>query len=66
MLRRDDGHYEESGKDEGILELEGYRYDKVRSLKEGVNCYVKELDHQIDALRYIIDLYKDTGRSPIV
>ena len=61
-----DGHYEESGKDEGILELEGYRYDKVRSLKEGVNCYVKELDHQIDALRYIIDLYKDTGRSPIV
>lgn len=61
-----DGHYQESNKDEGLLELEGYRYDKVKSLKEGTNCYVKEADHQVDALRYIIDLYKDTGRSPIV
>ena len=61
-----DGHYEESAKDEGILELEGYRYDKVRSIKEGINCYVKEKDHHIDALRYIIEVYKNTGRSPIV
>ena len=61
-----DGHYEESMKDEGVLELEGYRYDKVRSIKEGINCYVKEKDHHIDALRYIIEVYKDTGRSPIV
>ena len=53
-------------KDEGVLELEGYRYDKVRSIKEGINCYVKEKDHHIDALRYIIEVYKDTGRSPIV
>lgn len=61
-----DGHYEESVKDEGILEFEGYRYDKIRSIKEGINCYVKDKDHQIDATRYIIDLFKDTGRSPIV
>ena len=61
-----DGHYEESMKDEGMLELEGYRYDKVRSIKEGINCYVKEKDHQIDALRYIIEVYKNTGRAPIV
>lgn len=61
-----DGHYQESNKDEGVLELEGYRYDKVKSLKEGTNCYVKEADHSVDGLRYIIDLYKDTGRSPIV
>lgn len=61
-----DGHYEESNMDEGLLELEGYRYDKTKSFRDGVNCYFKEKDHSIDALRYIIDLYKDTGRSPIV
>ena len=61
-----DGRYEESGKDEGILELEGYRYDKLKSEREGTNCYVKEKDHQIDALRYILDIYKRTNRSPMV
>ena len=61
-----DGRYEESGKDEGILELEGYRYDKLRSEKEGINCYVKDKDHQIDALRYILDEFRRTNRSPTV
>ena len=61
-----DGHYQESFKDEGLLELEGYRYDKVKSQREGTNCYIKDKDHQIDALRYIIDEYKMSGRSPIV
>jgi hypothetical protein len=61
-----DGHYQESAKDEGLIEFEGYRYDKVRSIKEGVNCYVKESDHGIDATRYIIEVFKNTGRSPIV
>lgn len=61
-----DGRYEESGKDEGILELEGYRYDKLRSEKEGTNCYVKDKDHQIDAIRYILEVFKRTNRSPIV
>ena len=61
-----DGSYEESGKDEGILELEGYRYDKLRSEKEGTNCYVKEKDHQIDAMRYILEVYKRTNRAPVV
>ena len=61
-----DGHYEESGKDEGLIELEGYRYDKLKSQREGTNCYVKEKDHSRDAMAYIIALFKDTGRSPVV
>ena len=60
------GEYEESGKDEGVLELEGYRYDKLRSEKEGTNCYVKDKDHQIDAMRYILEVFKRTNRSPMV
>lgn len=61
-----DGHYQESMKDEGLIELEGYRYDKLKSEREGSNCYVKELDHSIDAIRYLIDLFKETGRAPVV
>ncbi len=61
-----DGHYEESSKDEGLIELEGYRYDKLKSQREGTNCYVKEKDHSRDAMAYIIALFKDTGRSPVV
>lgn len=61
-----DGHYQESAKDEGLIEFEGYRYDKVRSIKEGVNCYVKEADHSVDGFRYLVERFKNTGRSPIV
>lgn len=61
-----DGHYQESVKDEGLIELEGYRYDKLRSEKEGTNCYVKEKDHSVDSMRYILRLFADTGRSPVV
>lgn len=61
-----DGHYQESVKDEGLIELEGYRYDKLRSEKEGINCYVKEKDHSRDGLAYILALFRDTGRAPVV
>lgn len=61
-----DGHYEESLKDEGLIELEGYRYDKLKSQKEGTNCYVKEKDHSRDAMAYILAVFKETGRSPVV
>jgi hypothetical protein len=27
---------------------------------------LKELDHSIDATRYILELFKDTNRSPVV
>lgn len=60
------GYYEESTKDESLLELEGYRYDKLRSEREGINCYVKEKDHSIDAIRYVLQCFKDSGRSPVV
>lgn len=61
-----DGHYEESGKDESLIELESYRYDKLKSEREGINCYVKELDHSRDGLAYILALFKETGRAPVV
>lgn len=54
------------GKDEGLLELESYQYDSIRSTKEGTNCYKKELDHSVDATRYIIDKFRRTGRCPEV
>ena len=60
------GHYEESGKDEGIAEYESYQYDKLNSEKKGTNCYKKELDHSIDATRYILEVFKESGRSPVV
>lgn len=55
-----------SGKDEGLIELQSYRYDTIQSSKTGINCYVKELDHSIDALRYIIRVFNNTGRCPRV
>ena len=61
-----DGRYEESGKDEGILELESYQYDKIKSEREGTNCYKKEMDHSVDAERYDLILMKDLGLAPVV
>jgi|GEM_PF-3674091 len=60
------GVYELSNKDEGLIELEGYRYDKQKSLREGTNCYVKDKDHSRDGLAYIIDVFKESGRAPVV
>ena len=61
-----DGHYEESIKDEGLIELESYQYDKLKSEREGTNCYKKDLDHSIDAMRYILEVFKSSNRSPMV
>lgn len=61
-----DGHYQEDTLDRSCLELESYQYDKSRSETTGLNCYKKELDHSIDAMRYIIEEFKETGRSPVV
>jgi len=61
-----DGHYEESVKDEGLIELESYQYDNARSVKTGMNCYKKDLDHSIDATRYLLEEFKTTNRSPVV
>ena len=61
-----DGHYEESGKDEGVIELDSYQYDKIKSENTGTNCYKKDLDHSIDAERYALILMKDLGLAPVV
>ena len=61
-----DGHYEESGKDESLIELESYQYDKVKSESTGLNVYKKELDHSIDAMRYALALMQDMGVAPVV
>lgn len=61
-----DGRYEESGKDESLIEFESYQYDRIRSENTGMNVYKKELDHSIDATRYCLDLMKDYGVAPVV
>ena len=58
--------YEESGKDEGLIEMDSYQYDKIKSEKEGTNCYKKDLDHSIDATRYVLALMKEIGIAPVV
>ena len=55
-----------SGKDEGLIELDSYQYDKIKSENTGVNCYKKDLDHSIDALRYALTLMKEYGLAPVV
>jgi hypothetical protein len=61
-----DGSYEESVKDEGLIELESYQYDTLKSVNTGMNCYKKDLDHSIDATRYILEVFKSSNRSPVV
>ena len=60
------GEYEEANKDESLIEFQSYQYDKLKSEVSGTNCYLKELDHSIDATRYILEVFKDTNRSPVV
>lgn len=54
------------GHDIGLEELESYHYDKLKSEKEGTDCYVKDFDHYVDGTRYIIMEFQLTGRAPIV
>lgn len=61
-----DGTYELSGKDDSLLEFESYQYDTVKAVREGINCYKKENDHSIDATRYLLAEWKDTGRCIVV
>lgn len=61
-----DGSYQEDTIDRSKLEFEGYQYDRLRSETTGTNCYKKEADHSIDALRYILEEWKDEGKAPVV
>ena len=46
--------------------MDSYQYDKIKSEKEGTNCYKKELDHSIDATRYVLALMEEYGLAPVV
>ena len=61
-----DGSIKLGGKDDSLLEFESYQYDTIKSVKEGKNIYKKDLDHSIDATRYLIAEWAETGRCPIV
>ena len=61
-----DGSYQEDILDRSKLEFEGYQYDRLKSETTGVNCYKKESDHSIDAIRYILEEWKDEGKAPVV
>ena len=52
--------------DIALEELESYHYDKLRSEREGINAYVKDFDHYVDGLRYVIMEFQLTGRAPVV
>ena len=62
----DDGHYEESAKDESLIEFESYQYDRIKSENTGTNVYKKDLDHSIDATRYALAYMKEVGLAPVV
>lgn len=55
-----------SGHDIALDELESYHYDNVKSEKEGINTYVKDFDHAVDGVRYIIMEFQLTNRAPVV
>lgn len=61
-----DGHYMESAKDESLIEYDSYRYDTIKSISTGKNEYKKELDHSIDASRYVLDYMEELGVAPVV
>ena len=62
----DDGRYLESGKDESLIELDSYQYDRIKSETTGTNVYKKDLDHSIDAMRYALAVMKKIGIAPVV
>lgn len=60
------GEYKESLINEGLNELESYRYDSLKSEKEGVECFIKENDHYIDCSRYLLQEWQAVGKAPVV
>ena len=55
-----------ANRDESLLEFEGYQYDTIKSLNTGTNCYKKDKDHSVDAVRYEIQYWQDIGKCPIL
>lgn len=53
-------------RDESLNEFESYQYDNMKSLSTGQNCYKKDLDHSVDASRYLIDEWQSQGKCPVI
>ena len=52
--------------DESLEEFNSYQYDKIKSIKTGIDCYVKDLDHSIDASRYLFIDWKSKDKAPVI
>lgn len=55
-----------SGIDESLEEFDSYQYDRIKSMKTGVDSYVKDHDHSIDASRYLFIDWKEKNKAPVV
>ena len=62
----DDYSVDLSSIDESLEEYNSYQYDRIRSIKTGIDCYVKDLDHSIDATRYLLLEWKDRNKAPVI
>ena len=62
----DDLNIELSAIDESLEEFNSYQYDRINSLKTGIDCFIKDLDHSIDASRYLFIEWKEKGKLPII
>lgn len=52
--------------DIGQIELASYQYDNQKSVTSGQNCYVKDMDHSIDSLRYIVDEWQRQSKILVI
>lgn len=55
-----------SGIDESLEEFRSYQYDKIKSVKTGIDSFVKDMDHSIDGSRYLFIDWKDKGKLPVI
>lgn len=62
----DDLSVELCERDETLEEVNSYRYDKIKSLKTGVDCFLKEMDHSVDGRRYLLLKWKDINKAPTI
>lgn len=52
--------------DESLEEFNSYIYDKIKSVKTGIDSYVKDNDHSIDATRYLFIDWKEKDKLPVI
>ena len=52
--------------DESLEEFKSYQYDKIKSVKTGIDSFLKDQDHSIDASRYLFIDWKDKGKLPVI